>query len=84
MNLDDRAVNERVFEIGIFRQRGENLLEDALQRPSAEALPHRTPLAERLRQIAPRRPSAHKPQHAFNEQPIVCSRAAGIAFLARQ
>ena len=57
VNLDDRPVDERVFEIGIFRQRRENSLEHALDRPSAEALPHRGPLAERIREIAPWRPA---------------------------
>ena len=84
VNLDDRAVDERVFEIGIVRQRGENPLEHALERPSAEALPHRTPLAKGVGQIAPWRPGAHNPQHRFNEPTIVFARPAGVAFLAGQ
>src|SRR5215470_6455251 len=67
-----------------FRQGRKNPLKYAFERPSPEAFPHRGPLAEALGQIAPRRASAHKPQDSFNKQPIVLSRPARIALLARQ
>jgi len=84
MNLDDRSVDGRVLEIGIVRERRENPLEFALEGPSAETLPHRAPLAERLGQIAPWRSGAHDPQHRFNEQAVVRRRPTGITLLAGQ
>jgi hypothetical protein len=55
VDLDDRAINECVFEIRLIRQGLENPLKYSVERPSAEAFPDRKPLSEAFRQIAPGR-----------------------------
>jgi hypothetical protein len=82
VHLDDCAVDQGVFEIGVLRQRFENPFEGTVERPSAEALPNREPLAERLWQIAPRRTGTHDPQHRFDKQPVVLPGPARVALLA--
>src|SRR3546814_18883629 len=64
-------IYDQVFEVRIIRQRLEDAPPDPLGAPSAEAPKDAVPLAERLRQIAPRRAGAHNPQHALNEHPVV-------------
>src|ERR1700756_2293544 len=48
----------------------------ALAAPSAEAPEDAVPFTEHRRQVAPRRPRAHDPQHALDEHPVVPSRRA--------
>jgi hypothetical protein len=84
VNLDDCAVDELIFEIGIFRQRCENSLKHAFERPSPEAFPHGGPLAEALGQIAPRRTGAYKLQNGFDKQTVVLARSDRIALFAGQ
>ena len=71
MDADDRAVDERVLEIGIARESPEDVLEDARPRPTAEASKDRVPVPKHLGQIAPGGAGAHHPQHRLQEQPIV-------------
>jgi hypothetical protein len=49
----------------------ENLLPDTRFRPSAEALMHVLPMAEALREVAPRHASAIAIYHCLDEQPVV-------------
>src|SRR6266853_6610881 len=81
---DERAVNEDIFEIGIVAEGFENALPDTLLRPAPEARIHGEPLAERFRQIAPRRTSARNPKNRFDKEPVVTPAATGISGFARQ
>ena len=53
VSLNDRAVDEHVFEVELVRQLVENTLEDTRKRPVAVALEHSVPVAETLRKVAP-------------------------------
>ena len=50
VDLDDGAIDESVLEIGVLGEDVEYPIENPSQGPPAEALPHRAPFAERLRQ----------------------------------
>lgn len=54
VGADDRAVDHRVFVVGIRRQIAKNLLPNAGFRPAAEAAMHVLPIAEPLREVPPR------------------------------
>ena len=81
---DERAVDEDIFEIGIVAESLEKALPDALLRPAPEARIYREPLAERFRQIAPRRARARNPKNGLDEETVVTPAAAGITNFARQ
>ena len=68
---DECAVDEDIFEIGIVAESLENALPNALLRPAPEARIYREPLAERLRQIAPRRARASNPKNGFDKEPVI-------------
>src|SRR6185437_7732627 len=76
---DDRAIDDRVLEIRVAGQALEDVLEDALQRPPAEALEDRVPVPELAMEIAPGRSGASKPQHRFEKAPVILPGAAGVA-----
>ena len=78
VNLDDRPVDQGVFEVRILREFLEKTLEHPLLRPAPEALPYRVPFAEMGGKIPPGRADAHHPQDGFDKQPVVCSGTAGI------
>ena len=80
---DECAVDEDIFEIGIVAERLENPLPDPFLRPAPEARIDGEPLAERFRQIAPRRAGARNPKNGFDKEPVVTP-ATGIAGFARQ
>ena len=82
MSLDDRAVNEHVIEVELVRQRVENTPEDAGERPAAEALEDVVPVAEALRQVAPRRSCPSPPEEGFEKPPVVRRGDAGIGRLS--
>ena len=84
MSLDDRTVNEHVFEIELVRQRVENRLKDAGERPAAEALEDVAPVAEVLRQVAPGRTRPGPPEDRFKKPPVVRRGDAGIGRLSGQ
>ena len=84
MSLDDRAVNEHVFEVKLVRQRLENTLEDIGERPAAEALKDVVPVAEALRQVALGRSCPRPPEDGFETPPVVRRGDAGIDRLSGQ
>ena len=84
MSLDDRAVNEHVFEVELVRQRLENAPEDAGECPSAEALEDVFLVAEALRQVAPRRSRPYPAEDGFQKPPVVRRGDAGIGRLSGQ
>jgi len=71
MGAHDRAVDHRVFIVGIGSQMLENPLPNAGLGPSAEAPVDVLPIAEALRQIAPRNARTVAIQDRLDEQPIV-------------
>ena len=78
MSLHDRAVNEHVFEVELVRQRIEDTLKDIGECPAAEALEDAAPVAEALRQVAPRRSCLGPPEDGFKKSPVVRRGDAGI------
>jgi len=84
VDADDGAVDERVLEIGIAWESVEDVLKHAGLSPPAEAAKHAVPVPEHLGQVPPGCPGAHHPQHGFQKQAIICSRATGITGLAGQ
>jgi hypothetical protein len=73
VGADDGAVHDQVLEVGIIRRHGEDAVPHALLAPAAEAAEGVVPVAEGRRQVAPRRTSAHDPQHAFHEHSVVAA-----------
>src|ERR1700758_246551 len=81
---DESSVDEDIFEIRVLAERLENPLPDSLLRPAPEARIDSEPLAERFRQITPRRARARNPKNRFDKEPVVTSGAARITGFARQ
>src|ERR1700674_902556 len=79
---DDGCVDHHVLEVGIVGQRLEKTLPTAFARPSQKASVHAVPLAELIRQIAPRCPRPQDPKHGIDEQTIVLTAATLVALLA--
>jgi hypothetical protein len=84
MSAHNGGVDHHVFVIGVARQRLENPLKNPALRPATETLMHALPIAEALRQIAPRHTGSEPVQNCFNEQPIIRRRASDMAFATRQ
>src|ERR1700709_192819 len=83
MNLDDRAVHHRAFQVRLVRHRRKDPGKDVRLHPLAVALEHRVPLAEGRRQITPGAARAGNPQHRLQEQPPIHSSPAWIGRLAQ-
>lgn len=81
---DEHAIDKDIFEIRILAERLENPLPDSLLRPAREARIDGEPLAERFRQIAPRRTRARNPKNRFDKEPVVAPAAARVTGFARQ
>ena len=62
VSTNDGRVDDQIFEVRIDRYRLEHAMPYALVAPSAEAAKDAVPLAERIRQITPRRTRPHDPQ----------------------
>ena len=84
MSLYDRAINEHVFEVKLFRQRIEDTLKDIGERPAAEALEDAVPVAEALRQVRPRRSCLGPLEVGFKKPPVVRRRDAENCRLSGQ
>jgi hypothetical protein len=84
VHSDDGSINDHVLEIGVFRQRCENLLEDATSCPSSEPLEDRIPLAKGFGKVAPGGAHPHNPQHSFQKEAIVRSRLPRISNFSRK
>src|SRR5215212_9661222 len=81
---DDGAVDQGVLEVRLVRHAPEDAIEDLGPHPAAEALEDAVPLAEALRQVAPRQAGADPPQHRLQEQPVVLGGHAAVRRLAGQ
>jgi hypothetical protein len=84
MRAHDGGVEHHVFVVVIARQQLENTLENTALRPPAEALMDDLPIAETLREIAPRNAGSISVENGFHEQPIVRRCAPDMAFAAGQ
>src|SRR3954471_10281106 len=84
MGGDDRAIDQRVFEIRFSGQCLEDALKNHPSHPAAEAREHAVPIAEFGRQVPPGHPRPGTLQNGFEKQPIILRRHATIGFLARQ
>jgi hypothetical protein len=84
VDADDGAVDGRILEIRVAGQTLEQALDDSGLRPATKAPEHSVSGAECLGQIAPGCPSAHHPQHRFQEQPVIRAGTPGITCFARQ
>lgn len=84
MDPDQRRIDGDIFEIRIIGQGFEDPLLYPLLCPSPETRVDGEPLAERLRQIAPRRSRPCDPQHRLDEPTIVGGVATRITDLAGQ
>src|SRR5215213_3078647 len=73
----DGAVEDQVLEVRVVRQGREDAVPHALGGPPAEPPEGAVPAAEDLRQVAPRRPGPHDPQHALDEHAVVAAGRAG-------
>jgi len=67
----DRAVDHRVFVVGIGREVLEHALPHIRLGPAAEASMHRDAVTEALGQVAPWHTSAKTIKHGFDEQSVV-------------
>jgi len=84
VDLNDRAINERIFEVEVFAHGVEKALEYAGLGPPAKPPELAVPMAKGRRQIAPRGPGAHAPRDRFQKQEIVLCGGPGIAELTRK
>ena len=73
-----------IFVVVIARQLLENALKNPTLRPPAKALVDDLPIAETLREIAPRNAGSISVENGFDEQPIIRRRAADMTFAAGQ
>src|SRR5262245_42562419 len=78
MGAYDGGVDDQVLKVRIVRQRRENPMPHTFAAPAAKASEDAIPLAERRRQIAPRRAGAHDPKHTFHEHPVVAASGAAL------
>lgn len=78
VGADDGGVDDQVFEVRIICERFEHAQPDPLGTPPAEASKDAVPLAERFRQITPRRTGSHDPQHALDEHAVVAARRTAL------
>jgi hypothetical protein len=75
----DGGIDDQVFEVGIFDQRIENTLPNAILGPPAETLEHAVPVAELFRQITPWCAGASDPEHRIDEQAIILAVPSSIS-----
>jgi hypothetical protein len=79
MRAYNRSVDHHVFVIVVARQQLENALENAALGPSAVALIDDLPIAEALRQVAPRDTRPISIQNRIDKQSIVGRGATNMA-----
>ena len=81
MGLDNRSVDENIFEVCFVIQGIEKALEYACFCPAVKPLEHRIPLTKLSGQVTPRCPCADPPKYRFHETPIIAARRARVASL---
>ena len=80
----DRAVDHRVFVVGIGRQHLEEPLPDAAFGPPGEARMNLDRIAKALGQIPPWNACPITIEHRFDKQPIVLGRHSHVTLASRQ
>ena len=83
MDFHNGRVDHRIFHVGLVRTGVEQALEHIAAHPVAEALEHRIPLAQKLRQVAPWAARSRDPQHGFHKQAVVTTAAPAITHSAQ-
>ena len=84
MSAHNGAVDHRIFVVGVGREMLKQPLPDTAFGPTAEPQVDLYPVAEPLRQIAPRHPGTITVQHRLHEPPIVRRGHPDRAFASRQ
>src|ERR1035437_9759367 len=84
MGAHDGGIDHHVFVVVVVCQQLENTLENAVLRPSTEALVHDLPVAETCRQVTPGDPRSIPVKSGVEVQPVVVCIAADMAFTAGQ
>ena len=74
MNLNNGAVDECVFKVGVADHAVEKILEYASFGPATETPELAVPVAESGRQVAPWRAGSNPPKNCFQEQAIIFCR----------
>ena len=82
VSVDNGAVNQRVFEIGLAADLFEKALENTTLGPSAKPAEHAVPVPELRWQIPPGQTGSHPPENGLQEQAIVLARHTAVALLA--
>jgi len=82
MRANNGGVDHHVFVVVIARQLLENAFENPALRPPAEALVDDFPIAETLREIAPRNTGSISVENGFDEQSVIRRRAPDMALAA--
>lgn len=84
MGTHNRAVDHRVFVIGLASPVLEYLLQDAAFSPPAPASVRILPIAKPFGQITPRHSGSIPIKHSIDKQAVIGRRAANIPFPPRQ
>ena len=84
VNLNDGAVDERIFKVELVTHRVEKTFKYACLGPAAETSELAVPLPETRRQVAPRRACPNAPEDRFQKQTVILRRGPRVAGLARQ
>ena len=83
VDLDDRAVNHRVFKVRILGQHFEHAIERIRFHPPTEAFEHCVPLPEFLRQVEPLAPCPDDPERSLDKMARVRPGPTGGTFPAK-
>ena len=78
------GVDDQVLEVWMFDQCTENTLPNALLGPSAETLENTVPVAEFLREIAPRCAGSRDPENRIDEQAIIFTVPSSVSCFTRK
>ena len=84
VNLNNRTVDKRIFEVGLIAQCLEQTLKNAGLGPATEPPELAVPVAKSWWQVTPRRPGANTPENGFKKQPVVFRRHPAITGLTWQ
>jgi len=79
---DDSGIDDEVLVVRIFTQLVEDMLPNAVLRPSSETLELTVPVPELVRKIAPGRSRSENPEHTIDEAAIVLAVPSLVALFA--
>jgi hypothetical protein len=83
MNLHNRCVDHGIFHVRLIRAGLKKFHENIGFQPIALPFESRVPIAEQIRQIAPRTACAGNPKNRLDEAAIVAAATTGIRWLAK-